>query len=329
MRVKKFFRICPNPESNPNCKLKLGYTTQKEKNKAEHKGNRCSSCRAIGHVMPQSAKKVCSDKAKIRFSVPGNHPWQGRKHTAESCQKMTNSRMGKVASEETRKKMSRTRTGRKWKMSAEGRKNVQQAHCKWKGVPLSVETKAKLSMRFSGKNNPMYGTKGELSPNYGRELSEETKSRISIANRKRIPVSNSSGGIGGWYKGKHFRSSCELNFLLQNKKQKWKSAESDKFAIPYVDSKGRSRIYYPDWFDEESVQLVEVKPFGWEIYQKEAKLKAEAAKRFCEANGWVYHLVEIDVISKKEVFQLRKKGTISLDVVWEQKFQKWELNQHA
>lgn len=37
----------------------------------------------------------------------------------------------------------------------------------------------KMSKRFSGKNNPMYGRGGKLSPNYGKQLSDEVKMKLS------------------------------------------------------------------------------------------------------------------------------------------------------
>lgn len=46
------------------------------------------------------------------------------------------------------------------------------------GKKLSKETKKKLSEKWKGKNNPMYGKKGELSHLYGKHHSEETKKKI-------------------------------------------------------------------------------------------------------------------------------------------------------
>ena len=37
--------------------------------------------------------------------------------------------------------------------------------------------------KHAGKNNPMYGRSGELSPNYGKHHSEETKRKISAARK--------------------------------------------------------------------------------------------------------------------------------------------------
>ncbi|MBO3398412.1 hypothetical protein JJB71_12765 [Clostridium perfringens] len=45
------------------------------------------------------------------------------------------------------------------------------------------------SLNMMGKNNPMYGRNrsGKLSPMYGKHVSEETKRKISLANKGRIP----------------------------------------------------------------------------------------------------------------------------------------------
>ena len=48
------------------------------------------------------------------------------------------------------------------------------------GMVVSEETKRKLSIAFSGENNPMYGMCGELSPCWGRHLSKETKQKIGV-----------------------------------------------------------------------------------------------------------------------------------------------------
>ena len=51
------------------------------------------------------------------------------------------------------------------------------------GKHLSDETKKKISEAEKGKNAPMYGRTGENAPMYGKHHSEETRRKISEANK--------------------------------------------------------------------------------------------------------------------------------------------------
>jgi group I intron endonuclease len=51
--------------------------------------------------------------------------------------------------------------------------------------PVSEETRLKISLKTKGKNNPMYGCKGMLNPNFGRKRNDDERSRISKATKKR------------------------------------------------------------------------------------------------------------------------------------------------
>ena len=55
-----------------------------------------------------------------------------------------------------------------------------------KGSKQSEEARIKMSHAKSGENHPMYGVKGEEHPLWGRELSEETKKKISQTNSKAV-----------------------------------------------------------------------------------------------------------------------------------------------
>jgi hypothetical protein len=48
------------------------------------------------------------------------------------------------------------------------------------GKKASIETKKLLSIKNSGKNNPMYGKYGKDNPNYGKQRTEEFKKEASI-----------------------------------------------------------------------------------------------------------------------------------------------------
>lgn len=51
-----------------------------------------------------------------------------------------------------------------------------------KGFKHSKETKLKMSLSATGKNNSMFGKKKELNPFYGKKHSNESKMKISLAN---------------------------------------------------------------------------------------------------------------------------------------------------
>ena len=140
---------------------------------------------------PEVREKI-RKAAKKRTSVPENTPMFRKHH-----------------SEETRRRMSEARKGRKWSDEAKKRMSEQRKGLR-KGYKMSDETKKKLSdiakERFSiPENNPMYGNHifaGENNPMYGRhhseetrkhwseirkgkKLSEETKKKMSLAHKKK------------------------------------------------------------------------------------------------------------------------------------------------
>jgi hypothetical protein len=122
---------------------------------------------------------------------------------------------GRVLSEETKRKISEAHKGRTH--SEESRRNMSKArkgNTNSKGKTVSEETRAKMSAALKGKNNPNYGKspseetkrklseanknpseetrakmsaaqKGKNHPNYGKSLSEETKRKISEAKKNR------------------------------------------------------------------------------------------------------------------------------------------------
>lgn len=97
-------------------------------------------------------RKLMSDIAKRRFAVSENHPMYGKHHTEETKKILREKNLGKIVSEETRKKLSDSHSGEKhWnygnRYSDEMRKKLSDAHI---GKKLSEETKMK--MRISQKN---------------------------------------------------------------------------------------------------------------------------------------------------------------------------------
>ena len=126
------------------------------------------------------------------------------------------------------------------------------------GKEKAAELKEKLSERFSGENNPMFG---KPSPK------------------------GSGNGWSGWYKNFYFRSLLELSFLIREQRE-LKSAESIK--IPYIDFDGTARTYHPDFICENT--LIEIKPKKL-LGTATNKLKFEAGKKFCENNDFQFKIL--------------------------------------
>jgi hypothetical protein len=72
-----------------------------------------------------------------------------------------------------------------------------------KGKHLSDEHKAKISMAMKGENNPMYGTKGDKSPNFGKKFTEEHKVKISAAQIGKKNHMYGKTGVNHHNYGKH------------------------------------------------------------------------------------------------------------------------------
>jgi len=92
---------------------------------------------------------------------------------------------GRVISNETRLKMSKSSKGNKRSvgrvLSEETKKKIGDAHRGVKRKPFTLETRLKMSEATKGKNNPMYGKK----------TSKETKLKLSIAGRGRYHTEES------------------------------------------------------------------------------------------------------------------------------------------
>ena len=141
----------------------------------------------LGKVPSESARKHMSESQK------------GRKHSEETKRKISESNKGKIVLEETRKKLSESHKG-------------QVPYNKGKYDCISEETKRKMSDAKKGKIPWNKGKTGIFSKEtiekmkehaklrcgekgsfYGKVHSEETKKKISLANK----------GKTAWNKGKH------------------------------------------------------------------------------------------------------------------------------
>ena len=128
------------------------------------------------------------EKAKISAANKGeNNPFYGKHHTAESIEKNRQAHLGKHHSDESREKMSESH--KRENLSDETRNKMSSSHTGEKnhfyGKHHTAETKALLSAKLSGKNNPMYG---KSPANKGKHPNAETRAKMSESHKgKKIP----------------------------------------------------------------------------------------------------------------------------------------------
>lgn len=131
-----------------------------------------------GHIPWNKGKKLSAETCKKISDSK-----KGQKHTQETRNKISEYRKGKILSIESRKKLSRYHTG--LKHSTETKEKIRQANI---GKKLSEETRAKISQSNTGKT-PSDETRLKLSKSrIGKKLSKETRAKISKT------VSKISGG---------------------------------------------------------------------------------------------------------------------------------------
>lgn len=267
----------PFTRNCPGCGLELTHTTLKYKNRAEKIGTICHSCRGKEVQSRPNRKVNFGDRSGDKNSFFGKH------HSEETKEKLRTVDRSYTQTKEFRRKSARIGSkngmyGKSfydvWKEKY-GTKEANRKFSEWR------KTQSKNS---SGKNNPMYG--------------------------KPAPK-GSGGGWGGWYKGWYFRSLRELSYVirvLEKTGQKWKSAENNRFSIPYINHDGTPRTYRPDFIVDEKV-LVEVKPK--QLMETPTNLlKKEAAIQFCKDNGLEFKMVDVKLLETDQFMSLYKAGKV-------------------
>ena len=73
------------------------------------------------------------------------------------------------------------------------------------GIKRSLEFCKNMSERMKGENHPMYGIRGKDCHNYGKQHSEETKKKISEANKGKTRSEETKKKIGEAKKGNKYR----------------------------------------------------------------------------------------------------------------------------
>ena len=249
----------------PKCKKELTYKYKQSFKKAGLDNSLCKSCGGLGKKFTDDHKKKISTKAKLR--VGEKNPFYGKYHTQETKDEIKNSLSGRILSKEHRKNISDSlknsdrvinkRNNYYYWEKNYGKEEADNRQNKWLN---------KLSIKFSGENNPMYG---KPSPQ------------------------GSGNGWCGWYKNIHFRSLLELSFIIYYIERfnfKFETAETKKYKIDYIDYKNTNRTYHPDYILNDKY-LIEIKPKHL-MKCKDIILKKEAAIKYCNENNLIYKLLE-------------------------------------
>lgn len=269
-----FVRNCPE------CGLKLIHTTLKYKNRAKKLGKRCLSCRS---KEISARPEVQEARANFKKRFGEDNSFFGKHHSEQTKEKLRKVDRSYTQTKEFREKSARNGAqngmyGKSfydvWKEKY-GKKEANKRFSEW----IKVQSK-----NSSGKNNPMYGK----------------------------PAPKGSGsGWGGWYQDWYFRSLRELSYVigvLEKTGQKWKSAENNRFSIPYINYDGVSRTYRPDFIVDERF-LVEVKPKRL-METPTNLLKKEAAIQFCTDNGLEFKMVDVKLLETDQFISLYRDGKV-------------------
>ena len=273
---KRYFRNCPQ------CERELSYSNKKNRNTAEKKNICCSSCsHKNAHKRPEVMlkNKKRSERLSEKYKGSGN-PFFGKKHSEETREKIVKDRDFSVyKTKDFKDKMSKVTSGKKNPMYRKNYYNIWVEKYGTEEADRKMKELSKIrSENSSGSNNPMYGK----------------------------PTPHGAGnGWSGWYKGWFFRSLRELSYMvkeIEGKNKKWRTAETKDLRIKYVDYKGDERTYIADFLIEEK-ELIEVKP---KKLKKSliVRLKAKAARGFCEEKGLVYKITDVKILSEKEIKKL-------------------------
>ena len=201
----------------------------------------------LAHIDDREITPEEYENAKIMFSKI----CKGRPMSEEQQEKLRESRIGKRASDETRKKLSELRRGEKHPnygkhCSDETKQKISKSNA---GHRHTEEYKLEASKRNSGSNNPNYGNRwteeqkqqlsrrmsGENHPMYGKHHSEETREKMSKAGMGR-PKSdaqkiNQSKAMKGRFMGEQNHNHIPI-YCPELNEQFWGGQEAhDKYGI--------------------------------------------------------------------------------------------------
>lgn len=154
---------------------------------------------------------------------------------------------------------------------------------------FSEETRRKISLSKTGKNNAMYGKRH--SDEYKREASKRVKQKI--LNGEFTPNSNNKNTH--WessYNGKSYRSSWEALYQYFDP-----DADYETIRIPY-EYNNETYVYIVDFINTYDNLLIEVKPKS-SLSDEKTKAKIDAARKWCEEYGYTFIIADECFFYKK------------------------------
>lgn len=145
------------------------------------------------HSLSNFCSRSCAGSGEGHWNYGKNLTDTHKAKLSKAFKEERNPFYGKTHSDSTKERLSTQRIGKKHTLEA--RQNMSKAR---KGKPIhSEKEKKRRSKIFSGVNNPMYGRKGELSPAYGRVVSEETKKKLSLVLKGKMLGESNPNWRGG------------------------------------------------------------------------------------------------------------------------------------
>lgn len=145
-----------------------------------------------------------------------------------------------------------------------------------------------------------------------------------FVSKSTIPPKRGGRGWSGYFKGHHFRSLLELDYIIYliNNNVKFISAENKQDAIKYYLPDNSEHRYYLDFYLIDSDQFVEIKPKDL-MHISINKIKFKAAK---EKLGDKYIVITDEEIEKVDIQTLEKyclNGDLIFDKAYIDKFNKY------
>lgn len=150
-------------EENNITKNECGYTQEQKKHSTPGKHHSEETKRKMRLAWESRRLRGESEETRKRRS----EAMKGRRFTEEHKRKIGEAHKGKVVSQETKNKIAASRKGKTYE--------------ELMGPEMAKELRARKSENTRGINNPMWDTKGEKCPFYGRKHTENTRQKIRDA----------------------------------------------------------------------------------------------------------------------------------------------------